>query len=90
MLAENVLGEDLDRTDDHSSIDDARVTMQLWLYHTTGKIPQLARGGIPVNCGDRPFSELISSTTDEVRNTIASESIAKLPLIYECFYFSSC
>jgi hypothetical protein len=42
MLAEDedVLGEDLDRTDGHSSIDDARVTMQLWLYHTTGQIPR--------------------------------------------------
>jgi hypothetical protein len=42
MLAQDVLGDDLDRTDGHSSIDDARVTMQLWLYHTTGQIPQLA------------------------------------------------
>lgn len=42
MLAADVLGEDLDRTDGHSSIDDARVTMQLWIYHTTGQIPQLA------------------------------------------------
>jgi hypothetical protein len=42
MLAADVLGDDLDRADGHSSIDDARVTMQLWLYHTTGQIPQLA------------------------------------------------
>lgn len=87
---EDVLSEDLDRTGGHSSIDDALVTMQLWLYHTTGSIPQLARGGILVDCGDKPLSELMSSTTDEVRNAIARESIAKLPLIYRCFSLSSC
>lgn len=43
----------LDRTDGHSSIDDARVTIQLWLYRTTGQIPQLGRGGILADCGDR-------------------------------------
>jgi hypothetical protein len=39
MLASDVLGEDLDRSDGHSSIDDARVTMKLWLFHITGDYP---------------------------------------------------
>jgi hypothetical protein len=33
MLTQDVLGRDLDRTDGHSSVDDARVTMELWLIH---------------------------------------------------------
>jgi hypothetical protein len=42
MLASDVLGVYLDRTDGHYSIDDARVTMQLWKYHVTGIVPTLA------------------------------------------------
>ena len=58
MLATDVLGEDLDRTGGHSSIDDARVTMQLWLYHTTGKIPQMANKRVQPgrNCKKRQIA----------------------------------
>jgi hypothetical protein len=70
MLAADVLGVNLDRTGGHSSIDDARVTMQLWLNHTIGNIPQLATSSAPAPATATTMSAFISATT--ATNTAAS------------------
>jgi hypothetical protein len=69
MLASNVLGRNLDRTDGHSSIDDARVTMELWLIHAEAL--REARGE-----GTRVQP---TRTCKQVRTGLAPGSLVALP-----------
>jgi DNA polymerase III epsilon subunit-like protein len=75
MLASAVLGVYLDRTDGHSSIDDARVTMQLWVYHITGTIPQLATTSGPVSAATA------TTTSDPVPTASAITKAAPVPAV---------
>jgi hypothetical protein len=75
MLASDVLGVYLDRTDGHSSIDDARVKMQLWVYHITGTIPQLATTSGPVSAATA------TTTSDPVPTASAITKAAPVPAV---------